>query len=294
MGFGCGSWQLWRTGIEADDGPERHQSAGGAFALFRRVGGVATGLGSGRMLWRLRWFAGRALGREADLRRIQFPLAVHKPEIAVAAMQGFRMRRVAHPDHLDDVFQRESDDTNLAVLRLPQLCLIGLGGILDVMIQVRRDHDEKAFVIKPMVDHALGEEMFAPELLQRVGPESRGGGIGKEAARFREFVVAWFKFRHRLTHAFGIFDFEGDEARAAREIRITDQRVEGRVVGREFWVASSRGVFEEKLRSVSGEGWKLLPEIAGCAVEGRLPRREQIEGERHGREQVRREPLRVN
>ena len=26
-----------------------------------------------------------------------------------------------------------------------------------------------------VVDHALGEEMFAPELLQRVGPESRGG-----------------------------------------------------------------------------------------------------------------------
>jgi hypothetical protein len=28
----------------------------------------------------------------------------------------------------------------------------------------RRDRDEIAFVIEPVVDHALGEEMFAPEL----------------------------------------------------------------------------------------------------------------------------------
>jgi hypothetical protein len=35
-------------------------------------------------------------------------------------MQGFRMRWVAEPDHFDDVFQRETDEAGLAVLRLLQ------------------------------------------------------------------------------------------------------------------------------------------------------------------------------
>jgi hypothetical protein len=89
-----------------------------------------------------------------------------------------------------------------------------------VVVEGRRDRDEMAFVIEPVVDHALGEEMFAPELLQRVGPERRGGGIGKEAARVREFGVARFQFRHGLAHALGKFDLEGDEAVAALAIRI--------------------------------------------------------------------------
>ena len=59
--------------------------------------------------------------------------------------------------------------------------------------------------LEPGIDHALGEEMFALALLQRVGPERRGGGIGKEAARVREFGVTRFQFRHGLAHAFGIF-----------------------------------------------------------------------------------------
>jgi hypothetical protein len=60
---------------------------------------------------------------------------------------------------------------------------IGLGGVLDVVVQGRCDRNEIAFVIEPIVNHDLDKEMFAPELLQRVGPEGRGGGIGKEAAR---------------------------------------------------------------------------------------------------------------
>ena len=245
----------------------------------------------GRMVWAPVW--GRALG-EADLGRVQFQLAIDQPKITVAPMQGFGMRWVAEPDHLDDVFQRESDEADLAVLRLPQLRLIGLHGVLDVIVQVRRDHDEIAFVIEPGVDHALGEEMFAPELLQRVGPEGRGGGIRKEAACVREFVVAWFQFWHRLAHAFGIFDFEGDEAVAALDIRIADQRVEGGIVGREFWVAASRGMFEKKLRSVSGERRQQFTEIARGAFECLHPGGQQIEGEWHGRKQVRRQPLRVD
>jgi energy-coupling factor transporter ATP-binding protein EcfA2 len=235
-----------------------------------------------------------ALGRQANPRRVQFQLAVHKPEIAVAPMQGVRMRLVAEPDHLDDVFQREIDEAGLAVLRLPQLRLIGLGGILDVIVQVRRDHDEKAFVIKPGVDHSLGKEMFAPELLQRVSSERRGGGIDEEAACVREVVVAWFQFRHGLAHALGIFDLEGDEAVAAREIRVADQRVEGGVVAGEFRIAAAGRMFEKKLRGVSGERWQQLTEIAGSALGYLHPGRQQIEGEGHGREQVCREPLRID
>jgi hypothetical protein len=134
--------------------------------------------------------AGRLAGRQAEPRRIQFQLAVDQPEVAVAAMQGFRMYRVAEPDRLDDVFQREIDEVDLAVLRVAQLRLIGLCGVLDVIVQGRRNRDEIAFVVEPVVDHDLGEEMFAPELLQRVGPESRGGGSDKEAARVRETARA--------------------------------------------------------------------------------------------------------
>ena len=188
------------------------------------------------------------------------------------------MRRVAEPDHLDDVFQREIDEADLAVLRLAQLRLIGLGGVLDVVVQGRRDHDEIAFVIEPVVDHALGEEMFAPELLQGVGPERRGGGIGEEAARVREFGVARFQFRHGLAHALGIFDLEGDEAVAALAIRVADQRVEGRVVGREFRVAAAGRMFEEELARGAGEGRQQLDQIARRAFECVPPGREQIEG----------------
>jgi Uroporphyrinogen-III synthase HemD len=116
------------------------------------------------MLLRLRWFAVRALGREVNLRRVQLQLAVNEPKITVAAMQGFRMRRVAEPDYLDDVFQRESDEANLAILGLPQLRLIGLRGVLDVIVQVRRDHDEKAFVVEPVVDHALIDALGRNEI----------------------------------------------------------------------------------------------------------------------------------
>jgi hypothetical protein len=203
--------------------------------------------------WYAFFEAGRAFGRQANPRRVQFQLAVHKPKIAVAPMQGFGMRRVAEPDYLDDVLQREIDEAGVAVLRLPQLRLIGLRGIPDVIVQVRRDHDEKAFVIKPGVDHTLGEEMFAPELLQRVGPQCRGGGIGKVAACFRKIVVARLQFRHGLAHALGLFDFEGDEAVPALAIGIADQGVEGGVIARELWVAPARRMFEEKLRRVSGE-----------------------------------------
>src|SRR6478736_3429690 len=45
-----------------------------------------------RVLWRLRWLAGRPLGRQAEPRRVPFQLAVDQPEVAVAAMQGFRVR----------------------------------------------------------------------------------------------------------------------------------------------------------------------------------------------------------
>src|SRR5208283_6094162 len=105
------------------------------------------------------------------------------------------MLRVAEPDHLDDVVEREIDEANLAVFGLPQLRVISLRGVLDVVVQGWRDRDQIAFVIEPIVDHALGEEMFAPKLLQRVGPERRGGGIDKEAARVRELGEAWLLFR---------------------------------------------------------------------------------------------------
>jgi hypothetical protein len=50
---------------------------------------------------------------------------------------------------------------------------------VNVIVQGWRYRDEIAFVIEPVVDHALGEVMFAPELLQRVAPERRGGGVKK-------------------------------------------------------------------------------------------------------------------
>ena len=103
-----------------------------------------------------------------------------------------------------------------------------------MVVEGRRDRDEIAFVIEPVVDHALGEEMFAPDLLQWAGPERRGGGIGEEAACLREFGVARFQFRHGLAHALGKFDLEGDEAVAALAIRVADQRVEGGIIARVF------------------------------------------------------------
>jgi hypothetical protein len=99
--------------------------------------------------------------------------------------------------------------------------------------------------------------MFAPELLQRVGTESRGGGLGKEVARVRELVVARLQFRHGLAHALGIFDLEGDEAVPAMAIRVADQRVEGRVIGCEFWIAAAGRMFEEN--------WRAKPVKAGSS-----------------------------
>jgi hypothetical protein len=64
------------------------------------------------------------------------------------------MRLVAVPDYLDDVFQRDIDEADLAVLRLPQVRLIGLGGVLDVVVQTRRDRDEMTFVIEAVVDQS--------------------------------------------------------------------------------------------------------------------------------------------
>jgi hypothetical protein len=177
-------------------------------------------------------------------------------------MQGFRMFRVAEPDRLDDVFQCQIDEADLAVLRLPQLRLIGLGGVLDVVVQRRRDRDEIAFVMAPVVDHALGEEMFPPELLQRVGPESRDGGSGQEAARVRELVVTRLQLRHGLARALGIFELEGDEAVPALDIGVANQGVEGGVVACEFWIAAPGRMFEEKLARGAGEGWQHLNQVA--------------------------------
>jgi len=53
-------------------------------------------------------------------------------------------------------------------------------------------------------------------------------------------------------------------------------------------------MFEEELACGAGKSGQQLAEIAGGAFEGLHPGREQIEGERHGREEVRREPLRVD
>src|ERR1700730_10537635 len=123
--------------------------------------------------------------------------------------------------------------------------------------------------------------MFAPELLQRVGPERRGGGVGKKAARLREFSVARFQFRHGLAHALGIFDLEGDEAVTALAIGIADQGVEGGMIAREFWVAAAGGMFEEKLARGAGERWQQLDQIARRAFDGVPPGREQVERQGH-------------
>ena len=79
--------------------------------------------------------AGAGVGGLGQCRRVQFQLAVDQPEVAVTVMQGFRVRRVAEPDRLDDVFQCEIGEADLAVLRLAQLRLIGLGSVLDAMVQ---------------------------------------------------------------------------------------------------------------------------------------------------------------
>ena len=71
--------------------------------------------------------------------------------------------------------------------------------------------------------------------------------VWKEVARVREFGVARLQFRHGLAHALGIFDLKGDEAVAAMDIRVADQRVEGRKIAREFRVAAAGGMFEEEL-----------------------------------------------
>ena len=126
------------------------------------------------------------------------------------------------------------------------------------------------------------------------GQASRGGGIGEEAARFRELLVARLQFRHGLAHALGIFELEGDEAVAPLGMRVADQRVKGGVIPREFRIAPSGGMFEKKLARGAGESRQELDQMARRAFECVSPGREQIEGERHGREQVRREPLRVD
>ena len=51
--------------------------------------------------------AGACVGGLTKRRRVLLQLAVDQPEVAVTVMQGFRMRWVAEPDYLDDVFQRE-------------------------------------------------------------------------------------------------------------------------------------------------------------------------------------------
>ena len=84
-------------------------------------------------------------------RRVPFQLGVDQPEVAVAAMQGFRMLLVTEPDRFDDVFQRETDEADFAVLGLAQVRLIGLGGVLGVMVQSRRDRDGMGLVVYPVV-----------------------------------------------------------------------------------------------------------------------------------------------
>ena len=54
-------------------------------------------------------------------------------------MQRVRVRWIAEPDRFDDVFQGEIDETDFAVFRLAQVRLIGLGRVLDVIVQGRRD-----------------------------------------------------------------------------------------------------------------------------------------------------------
>jgi hypothetical protein len=83
-------------------------------------------IGYGFPVWRPAPFAplAHAWAGYPKRRRVQFQLAVDQPEIAVTVMQGLRMRRVAEPDHLNDVFQRDIDEADLAVLRVAQLCLV--------------------------------------------------------------------------------------------------------------------------------------------------------------------------
>ena len=143
--------------FEASGSPERNQSAAGGFGLSRetrRLGvspgaGVAasSGAGAGLRAW--------APGREAEPPCVQFQLAIDQPEVAVTAMQSFGVRLVAEPDGFDDVFQGEIDEADLAVFGLTQVLMIGICGVLDMIIQGRRDRDEIAFVIKPSIDHTL-------------------------------------------------------------------------------------------------------------------------------------------
>ena len=48
------------------------------------------------------------------------------PSWPLPGRSGFRVRRVAELDRLDDVFQREIDEADLAVHRLAQLCVVGI------------------------------------------------------------------------------------------------------------------------------------------------------------------------
>ena len=84
---------------------------------------------------------------------------VRRSYAATLRQSRFRMRWVAEPDYLDGVFHREIGEADLAVLRPAQLRVVGLGGVLDVVVQGRRNRDEIAFVIEHVVDHALGDEM---------------------------------------------------------------------------------------------------------------------------------------
>ena len=142
---------------------------------------------------RIHRFASLARAWEGLTKRwcVLLQLGVDQPEVAVTVMQGFRMRRIAEPDHLDDVFQREIDEADLAVLRLAQLRLIGLGGVLDVMVQGRRDRDEMAFVVEPVVDHAVGEALttfsdLVQETRERVKADAVAVGLKDDGKPLNE------------------------------------------------------------------------------------------------------------
>src|SRR3982074_1387509 len=72
------------------------------------------------------------------------------------------------------------------------------------------------------------------------------------------------------------------------------QRVEGGVIAREFRIAAAGGMFEEELARGAGEGWQELDQIARRAFEWVPPGREQIERQGHVRQEICRQPLRVD
>jgi hypothetical protein len=66
------------------------------------------------------------------------------------------------------------------------------------------------------------------------------------------------------------------------------------VDGRKFRVTAAGRMFEKELARGAGESRQQLDQIARGAFEGVPPGREQIEGKRHARQEVRREPLRID